>query len=283
MPENASADRQCGLILQQPGNPQQSLAKYLMLILNYRYGLDLMPAQTSVKAFADVQVYGDRIRCTAIVQNRKIASRTTLTALSRDDSIPLILVLPGPLIEEQRALCQRMENVLFCPWDTAMSRSETSILAQVRRSFESHDIGELFIEGEEPPFAEMQRRAEQRFANLKTLPTLPEIAIRIMTIVNDPDSSVEVLTEVVTSDSAIVHKVLQVVNSPIFAGSGHKGGWSLSDAIVRLGMNKGGAIAQQVKLMNSLVKPEESLFDLRRFWEHSVGCARSPTNFTAIR
>ena len=33
------------------------------------------------------------------------------------------------------------------------------------------------------------------------------------------------------------------------------------------------AIAQQIKLINSLVKPENSPFNLRRFWVHSVGCA----------
>ena len=42
---------------------------------------------------------------------------------------------------------------------------------------------------------------------------------------------------------------------------------------MRLGRRKVGAIAQQIQMMNSLVKPEESLFDLKRFWEHSVGCA----------
>ena len=34
-----------------------------------------------------------------------------------------------------------------------------------------------------------------------------------------------------------------------------------------------GIIAQQIKLMNSLVKPQESQFDIRRFWEHSLGVA----------
>jgi len=33
------------------------------------------------------------------------------------------------------------------------------------------------------------------------------------------------------------------------------------------------AIAQQVSLVSSLAKPLQSKFDLRRFWEHSVGCA----------
>jgi len=116
-------------------------------------------------------------------------------------------------------------------------------------------------------------RVARRVRNVKTLPTLPEVALRIMTMVEDPKSTVEELEDVLTADPAIVHKLVQVVNSPLFAGSGHKGGWTLHDAIVRLGLQQVSAIGQQIKLMNSLVKPEESLFDLRRLWEHSVACA----------
>ena len=36
---------------------------------------------------------------------------------------------------------------------------------------------------------------------------------------------------------------------------------------------KVGCISQQIALINSLVKPEESAFYLRRFWGHSVGTA----------
>ena len=34
-------DREYGLIVQQPGKTQQALAKSLMMILNYRYGLNI--------------------------------------------------------------------------------------------------------------------------------------------------------------------------------------------------------------------------------------------------
>ena len=70
-----------------------------------------------------------------------------------------------------------------------------------------------------------------------------------------------------------MHKLLQLVNSPAFAGVELKDGWSLQEVLVRIGRNKVAAIAQQVKLMNNLVKPQGSQFDLERYWMHSVGCA----------
>ncbi|MDP7364791.1 MAG: HDOD domain-containing protein [Candidatus Latescibacteria bacterium] len=67
------------------------------------------------------------------------------------------------------------------------------------------------------------------------MPTPPEVALRIMSMVEDPEPTVEDLEEVLSAEPAIVHKLLQVANAPLFAGSGHQGGWTLHDAIVRLG------------------------------------------------
>ena len=271
---NQNDDAEYGLVVVQSGDIQQSLGRLLMLILNYRYGLSLITADTFVEAFSAVQKYGDRIRCTAIIQDRRVDTKTSLVAISRDEQIPLLLVLPEYLLESHREMCMRMNNVYYCGWETARSRLDTSLQSLIDKAFDEHGIGEIFqAEAEPPSHEEMQQRVERRLTNIKTLPTLPAVAVRIMAIVEDPRPTAGDLEEVLTSDPAIVHKLLQVVNSPIFAGSGHKGGWTLREAIVRLGRRKVGAIAQQIKMMNALVKPEESFFDLQRFWEHSVGCA----------
>ena len=44
-------------------------------------------------------------------------------------------------------------------------------------------------------------------------------------------------------------------------------------ANIRLVLMADDQLKAQVKMMNAIVRPEESRFDLRRFWEHSVGCA----------
>ena len=45
-----------------------------------------------------------------------------------------------------------------------------------------------------------------------------------MSMVEDPEPTVEDLEEVLSAEPAIVHEILQVANSPLFAGSGHQGG-----------------------------------------------------------
>ncbi|MFH1571718.1 MAG: HDOD domain-containing protein [Gemmatimonadota bacterium] len=274
MSDIPSHTQEYGLIVLQSGKEQQSLARVLMLILNYRYGLDLIRASSFYEGFSAVQKQGSRVRCAVVIQDRKIDSKMSIASIGDGGRVPVFLVLPDYCLDQHRELCQRMENVHFCAWERALTQAEDSLPAQISRVFRDQGIGDLFSpETQSLPYAEVQRLVERRLAHLKTLPTLPQVALRIMGMIGDPDSTVEDLEEVLTADPAVVHKLLQVVSSPVFAGRGNKDGWSLPEAIVRLGRRKVGAIAQQIKLMTSLVQPEDSLFDLRRFWEHSVGCA----------
>ena len=263
-----------GLIVLQKGETQQAMARVLMLILNYRYGLDLIRVSSFFEGFSTVQKRGRRVRCCVVIQDRRIDSRSSIASLTDEGRIPVVLVLPEYLLDPHRELCQRMENVHFCAWERALSDADGSLASQIQGVFREQGIGDLFSpETQSLPYIEVQKLVERRLEHLKTLPTLPQVVLRIMGMINDPRSTVEELEEVLTSDPAIVHKLLQVVNSPVFAGGGHQGGWSLQEAIVRLGRKKVGAVAQQIKLMSSLMKPKDSLFDIRRFWEHSVGCA----------
>ena len=274
MPD-ANSGEQFALIVAPQGKTQKSLVRHLMLLFNYRYGLDLVVANSFYEGFSAVQRHEKRLVCAAAILDRKTDSRTSISSLNLDGKLPLFLVIPEHARAQHEELCQRLDEVWFITWEEALAPDEPASLRQtVERVFAKRNIGELFSAHVLAlPFEQMQERVARRVRNVKTLPTLPEVALRIMTMIADPESTIEELEDVLTADPAIVHKLLQVVNSPLFAGSGHKGGWTLHNAILRLGLQQVSAIAQQIKLMNSLVKPEESLFDLRRFWEHSVACA----------
>lgn len=272
----SSPFQECALIVQQEGRTQDALAKFFMLLLNYRYGLDIIVTHTSVEAFSVIQRYKDteKIRCSIVIQNRRIQNRSALTALNQDDQFPLILVLPSQQLDEQDDLVQRFENVFLCSWEMAADRRNPGAQAVVETAFARNKIGELFDGVDRISHQELQARIKHRLGSVKVLPTLPEVALRIMAMINEPDAKVSELEELISNDPAIVHRLLQVVSTPLFAGNNQRaGGWTVQDAILRLGWKKVGVIAQQIKLMNSLVRPNNSAFDLRRFWEHSVGCA----------
>jgi HD-like signal output (HDOD) protein len=266
-------DSEYALIVQQKGKPQQILVRYLTLLLNYRYGLDIIVVTKFVEAFSTIQKHRKRIRCAFVVQNQRLASKANIAPLNLEGSIPAFLLLPKSLIEEHRTLCHRMTNVQFCSWENAFSHTGSSLHKVVAAAFSEQGIGDLFSETEALPPEDSTQLLEHRLEKLHTLPTIPEVALRIMRMVEDPQTSVEELEDLLTHDPAIVHKLLQVVNSSSFAGAVNRENWTLQETIVRLGRKQVGAIALQIKLMNSLVRPKESKFDLHRFWRHSVGCA----------
>ena len=265
------AGPECGMIVQQDGKPQQVLAKFLNLMLNYQYGLSVVLEQDPSKAVA--QLLKGNVRCVFLIQNQEIKSVTTITALSRQGSTPLFLIVPQAQLANQQLICAGMDNIHYCSWQKAFSQSEESLQFVATSALDENGIGDLFSDIEKIPYPVIQQRIERRLRNINTLPTLPEIVMRIMRMVNDPKTTTDELEQVLCTDPAIVMKLLQVMKSPVFGGTVQRGKWTLNEIIVRLGLKKVGAIAQQIKLINSLVKPQESEFDLQRFWVHSVGTA----------
>jgi len=265
--------REYALLVQAPGKTQQLISRFLSLLLTYRYGLEIITANSFSTAYALTKEHGKQIRCTFVVLQKKVDSQNSIASLSLDGDITLFLVLPQILLEGQKEVLHRMDGIYFCPWENALKGDEHSLHATITKAFSQTDIGDLYQAVENLPYEQATQRIENRLKHLKTLPTLPEVALRIMEMVKDPQTSAGTLQQTVTSDPAIVHKLLQIVNSPLFAGSGHQGGWTLQESLVRLGRQRVGAIAQQVKLMNNLIKPQSSQFNIERFWAHSLTSA----------
>jgi HD-like signal output (HDOD) protein len=268
-----SSGQDCGLIVQQDGKPQQVLAKFLNLMLNYQCGLSIRVAEELQRGTAILMEESKSVRCIFVIQSYEITKISVLEDLGKNGELPLFLVLPQQRLELQKQIAAKCENTYFCAWENAFSDSENSLQKIAGAALEKNGVGNIFQDIDKVPYPVLQQRVERRLRNLNTLPTLPEIIMRIMRLVNDPETTTEQLEKLLCRDPAIVMKLLQVVKSPVFAGIARTSNWSLTDVIVRLGLKKVGAIAQQIKMINSLVKPGESEFDLRRFWEHSVGCA----------
>jgi HD-like signal output (HDOD) protein len=261
-----------GLIVQQDGSQQQALVKYLTLMLNYLYGFNIVIARSMGEASALLMQRTRQTRCVFVVQDQDV-SKTTVTALSLRGETPLFLLLPEHKLADNQEHAQAVSNVSLFAWEQVTKQGGPSLRELIEEVFERNGIGGLFDGSKHLSYRVLLQRVQRRLKHLKTLPTLPEVVLRIVEVINDPYSSADELEEVLLSDPAIVHKLIQIVNTTSFAGSGHRSEWSLKEAIVRLGRKKVGSIALQIKLMNSLVKPKDSQFDLRRFWIHSVGCA----------
>ena len=273
MVADSAVGQEYGLIVQQDGKPQQVLAKSLNLMLNYQYGLSIMVAQDLDRGAALMRDMDKSVQCVFVVLNHEIRDEHKITELGKQSVIPVLLIMPGKNMGRQRELCAEISNVYYCAWERAFSHSDEALQNIAAQALFQNGIGDLFEDMEKVSYEALQLRVEHRLKNINTLPTLPEIVMRIMRLVNDPNTTTQQLEQLLCTDPAIVMKLLQVIKSPVFSATGRQSSWTLSEIIVRLGLKKVGAIAQQIKMINSLVKPQESDFDLRRFWEHSVGTA----------
>ena len=267
------AEQEFAVILQQAESSPRAVMAFLQLHLNYLYGLEILPASKPAEAATLAMERGPSARATFMFQDREISRRNALLVLSRHGEMPLFVLVPPALVPDHRKLCHDMRGVFVCNWDQALGKEESSLQATIGRAFEAYGIAKLPLEAEGLPQERLQQRLERRLKHLTTLPTIPAIVISIMRMLRDPETTTESLAEVLSSDPAIVHRILKVVRSPTLAGTREPGQWSLKEAIARLGLKEVGAIAQQIRLINGLVKPESSPFDLHRFWAHSVGCA----------
>jgi len=122
---------------------------------------------------------------------------------------------------------------------------------------------------------------EQRFlaevmedleAKRLVLPTLPEVALRVREVVDNPDASVSDLTKVIGTDAALTARLIQVANSPLMrAGRQIQ---TLDMAVARLGMKLVRDLATSM-VMQQMFQATSEFTDeqLRRLWQHHIDVA----------
>ena len=70
-------------------------------------------------------------------------------------------------------------------------------------------------------------------ADKLVLPTMPEMALKVREIADDPNSGIKQLGDVISSDAALTARIIKVANSPIYRGSADIE--DLNMALMRLG------------------------------------------------
>lgn len=102
--------------------------------------------------------------------------------------------------------------------------------------------------------------------------TLPEITLKIIELVEDPQSTAQDLHEVISNDPALCSRILKVVNSSFYGLPGQIA--SINRAIVMLGLNA----VKNIAIAASLAKLFRGgdltpNFSARDLWEHSIASA----------
>lgn len=120
--------------------------------------------------------------------------------------------------------------------------------------------------------AAMQEIVQTAIKEISHIATLPEVTMKIIKLVEDPESTAQDLNKVISNDPALGARILKVVNSAFYGLPGQIG--SINRAIVLLGLNavKNIAIAASLSKLFRGGKIAAN-FDARELWTHSIATA----------
>jgi len=111
-----------------------------------------------------------------------------------------------------------------------------------------------------------------RFRASESLPSLPSVAIEVLSLTEQPDCTIEQLASVVQNDPALTARILKVINSPLFGVAKHI--TSIKQASTLLGMRKLRIMALSFSIVHSIAPREDrGTFDYERYWRVALTAA----------
>jgi HD-like signal output (HDOD) protein len=104
------------------------------------------------------------------------------------------------------------------------------------------------------------------------LPTLPEVALQVREVVDDPDATAKQLADIITTDAALSARLLKVANSPLYRGRVQID--SIQMAVSRLGLGMVRNLVTSL-VMEQMFQATNNRLDkrLRELWEQSTKVA----------
>lgn len=106
-------------------------------------------------------------------------------------------------------------------------------------------------------------------ASAKDLPTLPNVVLRLHSLIRDPNSGAAEIAEVINRDVALTSKTLRLVNSAFYGFAQRVD--SVAHAIVIMGMNKVKSLVLTASVLDTFKNRGFESFDYAGFWEHAIG------------
>ncbi len=118
----------------------------------------------------------------------------------------------------------------------------------------------------------IHRRLRAIISDTSKLPTLPFIASQVIDLIHRPQTSVQELARIISSDQSLTSTILKLVNSSYYGFPRQIS--TVKHALVILGFNEIRNLAFAISILRSFPGDEKSsLFDFRAFWRHCLGCA----------
>lgn len=116
-----------------------------------------------------------------------------------------------------------------------------------------------------------QVQMEHIVERVQKLPTLPAVANRITSLLNDPDCTALKIAEILATDQSLTARVLRLVNSAYYSLSAEVG--NVRHAVALLGFRTISQMVISIAVFDVFKEKYGTEFDRNGFWKHSIGCA----------
>ena len=121
----------------------------------------------------------------------------------------------------------------------------------------------------------MKVRSNQLFDRIETsrnLPSLPHILLRLIEVCSREESTIKDMSQIINKDSSLCAKVMKLINSAYYMLPNRA--TNIDQALILLGTDAIKNIAISASVYQAFSKAKDhSLFNLKRFWTHSLMCA----------
>lgn len=107
--------------------------------------------------------------------------------------------------------------------------------------------------------------------NASNLISLPEVALRVNELANDPKSTADDMAAVITQDPALVVRMLKIANSAYYGLSNEVE--TITRAVAILGTNKIRDLVLSSSASEAFEGIPNDLISMQDFWHHSLYCA----------
>jgi putative nucleotidyltransferase with HDIG domain len=110
-----------------------------------------------------------------------------------------------------------------------------------------------------------------KIENLDSLPAIPSIAQKILSLKITTDEGERALLELIKNDPPILSKIIGLSNSPLFGTD--RDILTLKDASALLGSKRVKMIALSFAMMSSMIRKSRNLLNIGCLWRHSLAVA----------
>jgi putative nucleotidyltransferase with HDIG domain len=112
------------------------------------------------------------------------------------------------------------------------------------------------------------KKAQSLIKGVNELPTIPDIASKVIDLLDNPEVELEELADMILTDQVMASRVIKIVNSPLFRPMHEIK--SIKRALIYLGFRHIREIALTCSIIDAF-GDRAGVFDIKTFWEHSFG------------